>query len=92
MKVEIKDNSIEYKKLFKTIMVPVLDIKNAYMRVEEVNANMCCGRMNFDRCFLMLKTENDIHKIELENDSLVKKLLDEISEKNPDVEIGFNNN
>lgn len=89
-KIRLDDHNIEYKKGFKWHTLPYTDIKQAYLRVEEVNGRLCCGVASFDMFFLMLKTSDDeLLKIEAVSKEIVKQMLDVIKEKNDKVEIGY---
>lgn len=88
-KIKLQDTHLEYKKGFKWYSVPYGIITNAYMRIEEVNGRLCCGVAGFDMHFLMLKTESGLIKIELESREIVKAMLDELYNRNHQIEIGY---
>lgn len=88
-KIKLQDTCLEYKKGFKWYAVPYSIITNAYMRIEEVNGRLCCGVASFDMHFLMLKTESELIKIELESKEIVKAILDELHSRNHQIEIGY---
>ena len=89
-KVRLLDNYIEYKKGFKWHTLPYESVKQAYLRVEEVNGRLCCGVASFDMFFLMIKTADDtLFKIEATSKDIVKQMLEEIKKKNDKAEIGY---
>lgn len=92
-KIHLRDNDIEYKKGFKWYTIPYEAVKQAYLRVEEVNGRLCCGVASFDMFFLMLKTTADeLIKVEATSKDIVKQMLEEIRKKNENVEIGYRKN
>ncbi|MCM1175891.1 MAG: hypothetical protein NC341_12685 [Blautia sp.] len=89
-RIRLQDNVIEYKKGFKWHTLPYEEIRQAYLRVEEVNGRLCCGVASFDMFFLMLKTkEGELLKIEAVSKDIVKRMLAEIKKKNEKTEIGY---
>lgn len=46
-KIKLLEQEVEYKKGLKWYKLPYSDIKQAYLRVEEVNGKLCCGVANF---------------------------------------------
>lgn len=88
-KIKLEGSQLVYKKGCKWHTVPYSSITNAYMRIEEVNGRLCCGVASFDMHFLMLKTEAELIKIELESKEIVKAMLDELHSRNPQIEIGY---
>ncbi len=92
-KLELKDTSLTYKKSFRWNELAYEAIERAYLRVEAVNARMCCGVANFDMHFLMLKQKDGkLAKIQFERGETVEEILAKISEKNDKIIIGFNKN
>lgn len=92
MKITFTDSEIKYKSFLAKMDIPYAIIKNAYMRIEEVGATMCCGRANFNRYFLIIKPNTDNrspYKMELDSDVAVKEALSKIKELVPNVEIGM---
>jgi hypothetical protein len=89
-RIKLNDNTLEYKKGFKWYALPYDEITQAYLRVEEVQGRLCCGVANFDLYFLMLKNkENDLLKVETSSPEITKQVLEELSRKNPAIEIGY---
>lgn len=89
-KIRLQDSEIAYKKGFKWYTLPYESVKQAYLRVEEVNGRLCCGVASFDMFFLMLKTvEDELIKVEATSKEIVKKMLEEIKKKNDGIEIGY---
>ncbi|MDD6491444.1 MAG: hypothetical protein PUG54_04340 [Firmicutes bacterium] len=89
-KIKLQEQQIEYKKGLKWYSLFYKDIKQAYLRIEEVNGRLCCGVANFDMYFLVLITKEgkDI-KVEASSEKIVKEMLSVLKEKNPELEIGF---
>lgn len=70
--------------------IPYSEIKHAYLRQEEVNAKLCCGRANFDQFFLMLLgSDGKLRKHQVEDMAKGKLALEHISRLNPDCLIGY---
>jgi hypothetical protein len=89
-RIKINENTLEYKKGFKWYALPYDEITQAYLRVEEVQGRLCCGVANFDLYFLMLKNkQNDLLKVETSSQEITKQMLEELSKKNPEIEIGY---
>ena len=89
-RIRLRDNEIEYKKGFKWYTLPYGEIRQAYLRVEEVNGRLCCGVASFDMFFLVLKTGGgELLKIEATSKDIVKQMLEEIKKKNEKTEIGY---
>lgn len=89
-RIRLSEQEIEYKKGFKWHTLPYSAVKQAYLRVEEVNGRLCCGVASFDMFFLMLKTtEDELIKIEATSKDIVKQMLEELKEKNEGIEIGY---
>ncbi|MGN0377912.1 MAG: hypothetical protein ACI4ED_09780 [Suilimivivens sp.] len=89
-KVRLNEQNLEYKKGFKWIALPYEEIVKAYLRIEEVNGTLCCGRANFDMYFLMLQLKGgELLKLECTSKESVKALLEELNRKNDKIEIGY---
>ena len=89
-RIKFNDQVLVYKKGFKWLTIPYDEITQAYLRIEEVNGRLCCGVANFDMYFLMLKTSsNDLIKIECSSRERVKQMLEQLKQKNAEIEIGF---
>lgn len=88
-KIRLQEREIEYKKGIKWYTVPYVDIIRAYLRIEGVNGRVCCGVASFDMYFLMLKTREELIKIEASSQETVKEMLSVLKEKNPEIEIGY---
>ena len=48
-RVRLGESCLFFPKFSGTTYLPYSQIVNAYLRQEEVNANLCCGRANFDQ-------------------------------------------
>lgn len=88
MKIECLDTGILAKNLLSKKEISYKDISRAFMRVEEVCTTMCCGRANFDRSFLVVIVDGKEEIIETDSPDIVRKTLDILKEKNPDIQIG----
>lgn len=89
-KIKFGERELTYKRGFKWYTLPYEEIAHAYLRIEEVKGRLCCGVANFDMHFLMLKTNaGELLKLEATSQEIVKQMLDELKEKNPNVSIGF---
>lgn len=89
-KIKFGEQELIYKRGFKWHTLPYEEITHAYLRIEEVKGKLCCSVANFDMHFLMLKTKaGELLKLEASSQELVKRMLDELKEKNPNVSIGF---
>ena len=65
MKVELLDSGILAKGLLSKKEIPYDAISVAFLRIEEVQAKVCCGKANFDRSFLVLVTNGKEEVIEM---------------------------
>lgn len=89
-RIRLEENELTYKKGFKWYNMPYTEIRQAYLRIEEVKGRLCCGVANFDMYFLMLKMPDDkLVKIEMTSGDLVKEALEVLKQKNESIEIGF---
>ena len=89
-RIRLEETELAYKKGFKWHNMSYTEIKQAYMRIEEVRGRLCCGVANFDMYFLMLKTMDDtLVKIEVTSRELVKQALEILQQKNENIEIGY---
>lgn len=89
-KIKLEEQTLTYKKGLKWYTLPYTEITQAYLRIEEVKGKLCCSVANFDMHFLMLKTKSDeLIKIEASSQDKVKRMLDELKQKNENIEIGF---
>lgn len=85
-KIKLLEQEVEYKKGLKWYKLPYSDIKQAYLRVEEVNGKLCCGVANFDMFFLVIKTKEEKQiKLEASSKEIVKEMLEFLQEKNPEI-------
>ncbi|MCM1125769.1 MAG: hypothetical protein NC429_04800 [Lachnospiraceae bacterium] len=89
-KVKLGEQELSYRRGFKWYALPYEDITHAYLRIEEVRSKLCCAMANLDMHFLVLKTKKgELLKLEASSKESVKRMLDELKQKNPDVSIGF---
>lgn len=70
--------------------MPYSEMVNAYVRQEEVNAKLCCGRANFDQFFLMIMgSDGTLRKHQIPDMDAGKLALEHIAKKNPNCVIGY---
>ena len=70
--------------------MPYSQVEHAYLRQEEVNAKLCCGRANFDQFYLMTQgSDGKIRKAQVQSLKAGKDALNIISAANPNAEIGY---
>ena len=70
--------------------MPYSEMVNAYVRQEEVNAKLCCGRANFDQFFLMIMgSDGTLRKHQVPDMAAGKLALEHIAQKNPNCIIGY---
>ena len=70
--------------------MPYSQVEHAYLRQEEVNARLCCGRANFDQFFLMLKgSDGVLRKHQVKDREAAQTALERIARKNPNCLIGY---
>ena len=90
-RIKLNEQELSYRRNLKWHTLPYTEITQAYLRIEEVKGKLCCSVANFDMYFLMLKTKSDeLIKIEARSQDIVKQILDELKQKNPNIKIGFN--
>ena len=70
--------------------MPYSEMVNAYVRQEEVNAKLCCGRANVDQFFLMIMgSDGTLRKHQVPDMAAAKLALEHIARKNPNCVIGY---
>ena len=70
--------------------MPYSQAEHAYLRQEEVNAKLCCGRANFDQFFLMIRgSDGVLRKHQVKDMATGKYALEYIAAKNPNCIIGY---
>ena len=88
MKIEYLENGILAKGILSKKEIGYEKISRAFMRLEEVQTSMCCGKVNLDRSFLVLIVDGKEEVIETDSPDIVKKALEKLKEANPDIQIG----
>lgn len=89
-KIKLYEHNMEYRKGFKWAELSYEEIEKAYLRIEEVNGTLCCGRANFDMYFLMLQLKGgELLKLECTSKESVKEMLEALKQKNDRIEIGY---
>ena len=81
-RVRLGESCLFFPKFSGTTYLPYSQIVNAYLRQEEVNANLCCGRANFDQFFLMVRGQ-------VLSKEKGKEALALLAAANPAIEIGY---
>ena len=59
-KVHLGELVIFFSRFAGGSFMPYSQAEQAYLRQEEVNARLCCGRANFDQFFLMLRGSDGV--------------------------------
>ena len=89
-KVAVGEKCIYYMGLMQTKYLPLSEIVWAYMRQEDCEGTMCCGRMAFSSFFLMVTTgDKKQQKTYLDDAKDVKAILALLEERNPRMESGY---
>ncbi len=66
------------------------DLSRAFLRVQEVNAKMCCGSANFDLPYLILRTKDGVEfSTSFSERREADRALEAIQRFAPDLPIGF---
>lgn len=86
----ILGDCLKVKKFLQTKDYPVSDFVWAYLQVESVNGRMCCGNFDLPIGRLILRRRNGGTIIlQYEGVDTPKQLLEELSAKNPQMDVGF---
>lgn len=89
-KIAVGKQCIYYSGILQTKYLPLTEIVWAYMRQEDCEGKMCCGRMGFSSFFLMVTTgDKKQQKTNLEQSKDVKAILELLKERNPQIETGY---
>ena len=89
-KVAVGEKCIYYMGLMQTKYLPLSEIVWAYMRQEDCEGTMCCGRMGFSSFFLMVTNgDKKQQKTYLDDAKDVKAILALLEERNPRMESGY---
>lgn len=89
-KVRLGNYCLYFPKFSGITYLPYFSITHAYIRQEEVNAKLCCGRANFDQFFLMTQgTDGKLRKAQIQSIEAGKSALAAIAAANPAAEIGY---
>lgn len=88
--MRLGESCLFFPKFSGTTYLPYSQIVNAYLRQEEVNANLCCGRANFDQFFLMVRgTDGQLRRGQVLSKEKGKEALALLAAANPAIEIGY---
>ena len=89
-KVKLGEQVVLFSRFAGGSYMPYSEMVNAYVRQEEVNAKLCCGRANFDQFFLMiLGSDGTLRKHQVPDMAAAKLALEHIAQKNPNCVIGY---
>jgi len=89
-KVRLGEAHLFFSKFSGTSYLSYSQIRHAWIRIEEVNARLCCGRANFDQIFLMVEdNEGSIRRADMKSREQAQNALTAISQRNPSAEIGY---
>ena len=71
-------------------VLPYGELKQLYLRKEQVVARMCCGVVDASPIFLMaVDTGGQVHKTSIRDTDSGKALLAQVAQRAPHVEIGY---
>jgi len=88
--LQIENGLIRFRQGLKRKQVPGSEVERVYMRVEESCASMCCGRVSFESCFVMLKLySGKLLKIPVRDAKTAGDIISGLSAALPDVGTGF---
>ena len=83
-RVRLGEHCVYFQKFSGTFALPYDRILRAWVRQEEVRANLCCGRANFDQFYLMVQEEGcAVHRGQVLSKEAGRACLDRIRAKNP---------
>ena len=89
-KVRLGQEFLFFSRFAGSTFMPYSEVKQAYLRQEEVNAKLCCGRANFDQFFLMIMgSDGTLRKHQVPDMAAGKLALEHIAQKNPNCVIGY---
>lgn len=89
-KVHLGEQCLYFRKFSGTSYLPYGQIIRAWLRQEEVKARMCCATANFDQFYLVMAcADGQERQGQMIDKDAGKAALDHISDKNPDVRIGY---
>lgn len=89
-KVRLGNLALFFSRFAGGTFMPYSEVQHAYLRQEEVNAKLCCGRANFDQFFLMIKgSDGKLRKHQVDDMNKGKLALEHIARCNPACLIGY---
>lgn len=89
-KVRLGQHVLFFSRFAGGTFMPYSEIQHAYLRQEEVNARLCCGRANFDQFYLMLLgSDGALRKHQVSDMTSGKLALEHIAARNPACLIGY---
>ena len=88
-KVRLGHLGIYFTRFAKTDYLPYEQVSRIWLRQEEINAQLCCGRAGFDQFYLVAQDKSSqIHQGQLLNLALGKQALAELARLQPDIPQG----
>lgn len=88
--VWVGDLGVYYKDGFKTNYISYAELERVFIRVQEVNGKLCCGRAVFYYYRLVFVVDGEEYAdVITETEGLYDKALPVIGEKAPSVALGF---
>ena len=82
--VRLGEHCVYFQKFSGTYALPSGRIFRAWVRQEEVRANLCCGRANFDQFYLMVQEEGGaVCRGQVLSKETGRACLDRIRAENP---------
>ncbi len=89
-RVLVGANYFFYSKLMEIKYIPLKDIVWSYMRQEDSNLTLCCGKGTLSTYYLMtVIASGEKKKIELETRESVLAVLERLREADPRIQIGY---
>jgi len=88
--VWVGDLGVYYKSGFRTIFISYEEMERAFIRIQEVNGKLCCGKATFayNRLVFVVKGKEYAEAM-TEHETAFDEALELISKKAPSLPIGF---
>lgn len=88
-KARLGQRCVYFTRFARTDYLPLAQISRVWLRQEAVNAQLCCGRADFDQFFLMVQDRaGQVHRGQLLNLDLGKQALAGLARLYPDIPQG----
>lgn len=89
-KVRAGEHCLFYPKFSYVGCLPYEELRQVYLRKEEVVTRLCCGTADLSPIFVMVVgTDGQTRKTEIRNKEMGQALLDHVAKCAPHVEIGY---